>query len=53
MGDSSDCCLLDIEEKGKACSETNEAPCYIDDGEGRGVFFFVLQFGKECPHRTS
>lgn len=33
MGEASDCCVLNIEEKGEACSVTKEAPCYIDDGK--------------------
>eukprot|EP00752_Nemacystus_decipiens_P002185 g2080.t1 len=30
--DAHDCCVTEIRDFGKACSETGAAPCYLDDG---------------------
>ena len=38
VGLASDCCVTEIVEEGKPCSETNEAPCYI--GKSGSTFFW-------------
>ncbi|CAN0322037.1 unnamed protein product, partial [Hapterophycus canaliculatus] len=32
VGPAIDCCTTEIVDMGQACSATNAAPCYIDDG---------------------
>ena len=48
-GLSTECCITDMTEQGEACSVTNEAPCFIDDGasitysQSAARYFGILQ----------
>ena len=50
-GRGSECCVTDIVEEGEACSVTNEAPCWIGDGERTACDHFRRWLLQRCAGR--
>ena len=44
-GSAAECCISNITEHGKSCSDTDEAPCFISSGKRLSVLQLVA-FGS-------